>query len=71
MTLTDLGRRMKVYRAQHDLTQAEFGQKIGAGHAHVSRMESGVVTPTQAQAKKMVRLGVIAFGDYQTLGGQR
>jgi transcriptional regulator with XRE-family HTH domain len=58
MAATALGRQMKVYRAQHDLTQYALGKKIGAGHAWVSRIENGEAQPTPKQAAKLAKLGI-------------
>ncbi len=59
MPTNDLGRQMKIYRASKDLTQAALGKKIGAGHAHISRIESGVVNPTKKQRAKLAKLGIM------------
>ncbi len=60
MALPELARRLKVYRAEHDLTQAALGKKIGADHARVSRIESGELQPTPKQAKRLIKLGILA-----------
>ncbi len=53
-----LGRLVKIYRATNDITQAQLGKKIGAGHAHISRIESDVVKPTAKQLKNLQKLGI-------------
>lgn len=38
----DLGTRIKIYRAKHNLTQAQFGEKIGVCLLTVHRAEKNL-----------------------------
>lgn len=52
----ELGRRMRIYRAAHNLNQTELGRKIGATCDCISRVERGVGSLTEKQAKKLAAL---------------
>lgn len=51
------GERLKRHREKLELSQAEFGAKIGASQAQVSRIEGGGC-PTLEQAVAIQRLDV-------------
>lgn len=59
MDMNELGRRMKIYRATHDLSQYDLGKKIGADHTKISRLENGQMLPTAKQAAKLRKLGLL------------
>ena len=53
------GDNLKIYRQNHDMTQAELGQKLGnIPRQHISNMERGIRTISLKNARKLA----IIFG---------
>lgn len=51
------GDNLKIYRQNHDMTQAELGQKLGdIPRQHISNMERGIRTISLKNARKLAIL---------------
>lgn len=51
----ELKNRMKVFRAEHDLTQAELAMKIGVSRKTISTIEVGRFVPSTTVALLIAR----------------
>ena len=47
--------RLKVYRAMHDLTQAELAERVEVARKTISRIERGRYVPSTELALKLAR----------------
>jgi putative transcriptional regulator len=50
-----LHNRLKVYRAMHELTQAELAERVDVSRKTISRIESGGFVPSTELALKLAR----------------
>jgi transcriptional regulator with XRE-family HTH domain len=50
------GNRLRVLRAQYDLSQMEVAAHLGVGHNRYWRIENGFQDPTPAEQVKLARL---------------
>lgn len=55
MSPSRLENRLKVYRAMHDLTQAELAQRVDVSRKTISRIETGGFVPSTELALKLAR----------------
>lgn len=55
-TLVDIGEKIKKLRIERKLTMRELGEKIGVTHAHISKMESGINSPSVDLLEKLSKL---------------
>ena len=49
-----IGKRVKAYRIQHRMTQAELAEKTGMSDVYISRIETGVRSPSLGSLLKIV-----------------
>jgi putative transcriptional regulator len=47
--------RLKVYRAMHEVTQAELAERVDVSRKTISRIESGGFVPSTELALKLAR----------------
>lgn len=52
----ELRNRLKVLRAEHDLTQAELAERIGVSRKTINTIERGVFVPSTVLSLKLARL---------------
>lgn len=50
-----LHNRLKVYRAMHEVTQAELAEQVDVSRKTISRIESGGFVPSTELALKLAR----------------
>lgn len=50
------GHRLRVLRAEHDLSQMEVAAHLGCGHHRYWRIENGFQEPTPIEQAKLARL---------------
>jgi putative transcriptional regulator len=55
MSSLRLKNRLKVFRAMHDLTQAELARRVDVSRKTISRIETGGVVPSTELALKLAR----------------
>jgi len=60
--------RLKVYRAEHDLTQDALAQKLGVTRQTIISIESGKYDPSIGLAFKIARLFGVKIEDVFTYG---
>lgn len=53
---TELRNRLKILRAEHNLTQAELAEKIGVTRKTINTVERGVFVPSTVLSLKLARL---------------
>lgn len=53
---SELRNRLKVLRAEYDLTQAELAEKIGVSRKTINTIERGVFVPSTVLSLKLARL---------------
>lgn len=53
---TELRNRLKVLRAEHDLTQAGLAEKVGVTRKTINTIERGVFVPSTVLSLKLARL---------------
>jgi putative transcriptional regulator len=64
-----LHNRLKVYRAMHEVTQAELAERVDVARKTISRIESGGFVPSTELALKLAReLGVSVEDLFQLPG---
>ncbi len=49
------GKKLRILRKQHGLTQKQLGEVLGVNQTHVTRMEKGEKTPNAAMIIKIAR----------------
>ena len=49
----DLSQRMVEYRARHDLSQAEFAERVGVSVMTVNMVERGIQSPSRLTREKI------------------
>ena len=52
----ELRNRLKVLRAEHDLTQADLAERIGVSRKTINTIERGVFVPSTVLSLKLARL---------------
>lgn len=52
----ELRNRLKVLRAEHNLTQAELAERIGVTRKTINTVERGVFVPSTVLSLKLARL---------------
>lgn len=58
--------RLKVLRAEHDLTQAELAERVGVSRKTINTVERGVYVPSTVLALRLARvLGVTVEDVFQ------
>lgn len=62
--------RIKVERAEHDLTQADLANKIGVSRQSINAIEKGKYVPSAVLALKIARLFKKPVEDIFTLEDQ-
>lgn len=55
MSSLPLENRLKVFRAMHDLTQAELARRVDVSRKTISRIENGGFVPSTELALKLAR----------------
>lgn len=58
-TRRDIGARIRVYRDQHRLTQADLANRLDVSLRQFIRWERGESTPTRRGLKAMTDLGIL------------
>lgn len=56
MAQQKLKNKLKVYRAMHDLTQAELAEKVGVTRKTINTVERGVFVPSTILSLKLARV---------------
>ena len=68
MAHPELGNRLKVLRAERDLTQADLAQRVGVTRKTINTVERGVFVPSTLLALRLARvLGVPVEDVFQLL----
>jgi transcriptional regulator with XRE-family HTH domain len=49
----DIGDKIKKLRTEKDLSMRELGENIGVSHAHISKLESGINSPSVDLLEKL------------------
>lgn len=49
----DYGKKIKSLRIQNKLSMRELGERIGVSHAHISKLESGINSPSVELLEKI------------------
>lgn len=62
---------LKVFRAQHDLTQEQLAEKIGVSRQTVNAIESNKYLPTLGLAFKISHLFNVSVEDIFIYGGEK
>ena len=52
----ELRNRLKVLRAEHDLTQADLAERVGVSRKTINTIERGVFVPSTVLSLKIARL---------------
>jgi len=53
--MNNIANRIKMIRNEFGLNQKEFAERLGVTNAHISRMEKGITTPSEALMKLMCK----------------
>ena len=56
MAHPDLANRLKVLRAEHDLTQEDLAKRVGVTRKTINTIERGVFVPSTVLALRLARL---------------
>lgn len=51
----NIGEKIKQLRNERKLSMRELGEKLGISHAHISKMESGVNSPSMDLLEKLAK----------------
>ncbi len=65
----ELNNRIKVLRAERDMTQADLAQAAGVTRKTINTIERGVFVPSTVLALRIARVFDVTFGDVFTLNG--
>lgn len=53
--MEELNKKIALLRSEYELTQTEFGEKIGVSRAHVASLESGRFNPSKKLLEKICK----------------
>ncbi|MDX1443983.1 MAG: helix-turn-helix transcriptional regulator [Gammaproteobacteria bacterium] len=67
----ELRNRLKVLRAEHDLTQAQLAEKIGVTRKTINTIERGVFVPSTVLSLKLARLFGVPVEEIFELAGEK
>lgn len=71
MTHSKLSNRIKVLRAEHDLTQEELARKIGVSRKTINTVERGVFVPSTLIALRLSKVfGTAVENIFELIGDE-
>lgn len=53
--MEDLNKKISLVRSEYELTQTEFGERIGVSRAHIAALESGRYKPSKKLLEKIYK----------------